>query len=65
LADLQRYALGAQLGASHDAIAAAIRSELRALLRVLPQLTRMTLMDDTPTSNEETRGLATKGCTVP
>ncbi len=55
--DLQRYALTAcaQLGSSHDAIAAAIRSELRALLRALPQLTRMTLMDDTPTANEETR----------
>ncbi len=55
--DLQRYALTAcaQLGTSHDAIAAAIRSELRALLRALPQLTRMTLMDDTPTANEETR----------
>jgi len=55
--DLQRYALTAcaQLGTGHDAIAAAIRSELRALLRALPQLTRMTLMDDTPTANEETR----------
>jgi len=55
--DLQRYVLTAcgQLGSSHDAIAAAIRSELRALLRAVPQLTRMTLMDDTPTANEETR----------
>ncbi len=55
--DLQRYVLTActQLGATHDAIAAAIRSELRALLRALPQMTRMTLMDDTPTANEETR----------
>ena len=55
--DLQRYVLTAcaQLGTSHDAIAAAIRSELRALLRAVPSLTRMTLMDDTPTANEETR----------
>ena len=55
--DLQRYVLTAcaQLGTGHDAIAAAIRSELRALLRALPQLTRMTLMDDTPSANEETR----------
>jgi len=55
--DLQRYALTAcaQLGSSHDAIAAGIRSELRALLRAVPSLTRMTLMDDTPTANEETR----------
>lgn len=55
--DLQRYVLTAcaQLGASHDAVAAAVRSELRALLRAVPSLTRMTLMDDTPTANEETR----------
>jgi len=55
--DLQRYVLTAcgNLGGSHDAVAAAIRSELHALLRALPQLSRMTLMDDTPTANEETR----------
>ncbi len=55
--DLQRYVLTAcaQLGSGHDAIAAGIRSELRALLRAVPSLTRMTLMDDTPTANEETR----------
>ncbi len=55
--DLQRYALTAcaNLGGNYDAIAAVIRSELRALLAALPQLSRMTLMDDTPTANEETR----------
>ncbi|MDQ8159027.1 MAG: type VI secretion system protein TssA [Gemmatimonadota bacterium] len=55
--DLQRYVLTActHLGGSHDAVAAAIRSELRTLLGALPQLPRMTLMDDTPTANEETR----------
>ncbi len=55
--DLQRYALTAcaNLGGNYDATAAAIRSELRALLVALPQLSRMTLMDDTPTANEETR----------
>ncbi len=55
--DLQRYVLTAcaNLGGSHDAAAAAIRSELRALLIALPKLPRMTLMDDTPTANEETR----------
>ena len=55
--DLQRYVLTAcaNLGGSHDAVAAAIRSELRALLVALPKLPRMTLMDDTPTANEETR----------
>ncbi len=66
--DLQRYVLTAcaQLGSSHDAIAAAIRSELRALLRAVPQLTRMTLMDDTPTANEETREwLEREGLTAP
>ena len=62
--DLQRYALTActNLGGNYEAIAAVIRSELRALLTALPQLSRMTLMDDTPTANEETRAwLATEG----
>jgi type VI secretion system protein ImpA len=55
--DLQRYVLTAlaNLGSGHDAVAAAIRSELKGLLRAVPQITRMTLMDDTPTANEETR----------
>ncbi len=55
--DLQRYVLTAcaNLGTGHDAVAAAIRSELKGLLRAVPQITRMTLMDDTPTANEETR----------
>ena len=55
--DLQRYVLTAclQLGGSYDAVGAAIRSELRALLSALPQLPRMTLMDDTPAANDETR----------
>ena len=55
--DLQRYALSAcdQLGADYHHVAAAIRSELRALLADLPALVDMTLMDDTPTANAETR----------
>lgn len=54
--DLQRYLLTACSHLpGHDAVAAAVRSELRALLAALPQLSRMTLMDDTPTANEETR----------
>jgi len=55
--DLQRYVLTActNLGGNYEPIAAAIRSELRTLLSALPQLSRMTLMDDTPTANEETR----------
>lgn len=55
--DLQRYTLTAcaNLGDAYDGIAAVVRSELRALLTALPQLPHMTLMDDTPTSNGETR----------
>ncbi|AHG93000.1 type VI secretion-associated protein, ImpA family (plasmid) [Gemmatirosa kalamazoonensis] len=55
--DLQRYTLTAcaRLGSSYDAVAAAVRSELRALLAALPRLPEMTLMDDTPTANPETR----------
>lgn len=55
--DLQRYVLTAcaNLGTSHDAVAATIRSELRTLLKAVPTLPRMTLMDDTPTANDETR----------
>ncbi len=55
--DLQRYSLTAcaNLGAEFDAVASGLRSELRALLRALPQLPRMTLMDETPTANDETR----------
>jgi type VI secretion system protein ImpA len=55
--DLQRYALTAcaQLGGTYAAVGAAIRGELRALLTALPRLPEMTLMDDTPTANDETR----------
>lgn len=55
--DLQRYALTAcsNLGASHDAVAAVIRGELRSLLAAWPTLPRLTLMDDTPTANDDTR----------
>jgi type VI secretion system protein ImpA len=55
--DLQRYVLTAcaNLGPAYDAVGAVIRSELRALLVALPQLSRMMLMDDTPTANDETR----------
>ena len=55
--DLQRYMLTAcaNLGGAYDPVASAVRSELRALLVALPQLSRMTLMDDTPTANDETR----------
>jgi type VI secretion system protein ImpA len=55
--DLQRYALTAcdSLEAGYHFVARAIRAELRTLLADLPQLLDMTLMDDTPTANSETR----------
>ena len=56
--DLQRYSLTAcdGLGSDYFAVAGAMRGALRALLTDLPQLLDMTLMDDTPTANAETRG---------
>jgi len=53
--DLQRYAVKALDAYGYPAIAAAIRSELRALMADLPQLTQWTLADDTPTANPETQ----------
>ena len=55
--DLQRYVLTAceGLGGEYAPVAAAVRGSLAALLRDLPQLVEMTLMDDTPTANAETR----------
>jgi type VI secretion system protein ImpA len=55
--DLQRFVVEAcvALGSSYDPIAVAIRSELRCLLRDVPQLLEATLMDDTPAANHETR----------
>ena len=55
--DLQRYVLTAtdNLGVEYAQVTAAIRTELRALLADLPSLLDMTLMDDTPTANAETR----------
>lgn len=55
--DLQRYAITAcaNQGEAFVPVADAIRSELRALLKALPELPRMTLMDDTPAANDETR----------
>ena len=54
--DLQRYVLAAcrGLGSDYDAVARALRSELKALLADVPALTTMTLMDDMPTANHET-----------
>jgi type VI secretion system protein ImpA len=55
--DLQRYTLTAcdALGSDFFPVATAMRGALRALLADLPQLIDMTLMDDTPTANTETR----------
>ena len=55
--DLQRYALTAcmELGSDYQIVTNAIRGALRGLLADLPQLVDMTLMDDTPTANAETR----------
>ena len=55
--DLQRFVVQAcvALGRNYDPIAVAIRSELRCLLRDVPQLLEATLMDDTPAANDETR----------
>jgi type VI secretion system protein ImpA len=55
--DLQRYALRAtdELGAGYAAVGSAIRSELRALLREVPSLVDLTMMDGLPTASPETR----------
>ena len=55
--DLQRFVVEActALGDKYNAIAVAIRSELRTLLRDLPQLLDSALTDDTPAANSETQ----------
>lgn len=55
--DLQRYAGRAclELGSYYDPIRTGIISGLRALLADYPQLPDLTMMDDTPTANSETR----------
>jgi type VI secretion system protein ImpA len=53
--DLQRYAVRCCDNLGYYQPAAAIRSELRALLADLPGLLDMTLADDTPVANAETR----------
>ena len=55
--DLQRFVVEAcvGLGEEYNAIAIAIRSELRTLLRDLPQLLDATLTDDTPAANLQTQ----------
>jgi type VI secretion system protein ImpA len=55
--DLQRYAIKAceGLGSDYEQVARAIGGALRALLQDVPDLLTMSLMDDMPTANEETR----------
>ncbi|HEX5483369.1 MAG TPA: type VI secretion system domain-containing protein, partial [Terriglobia bacterium] len=55
--DVHRYAVRAcaELGSYYDLIAAAVRSELKALLADYPGLPELTLMDDTPVANGETQ----------
>ncbi len=55
--DLQRFVVEAcdALSGGYEAIARAIRSELKALVTDIPQLLDATLMDETPAANAETR----------
>jgi type VI secretion system protein ImpA len=55
--DLQRLVVEAceALGAEYAPVAAAIRSELAALLNDLPELLEANLLDDTPAANPETK----------
>jgi len=55
--DLQRFVVEAcdALGGGYEAVARAIRSELKALINDIPQLLDATLMDETPAANAETR----------
>jgi type VI secretion system protein ImpA len=55
--DVQRYALDAcaNLGSEYERVADVIRGALKDLLRDLPQFPELTLMDDSPTANGETR----------
>jgi len=55
--DLQRYALRAtdELGSEYASVGTAMRSELRALLREVPSLVDMTMMDGLPTASPDTR----------
>jgi type VI secretion system protein ImpA len=53
--DAQRYAVSALENLGYYAPAWAIKAELRALLADYPNLPEMSLSDDTPTANAETR----------
>jgi type VI secretion system protein ImpA len=53
--DLQRYAATACENLGYTAAAAAIIGEVKALLADYPTLPEMSMLDDTPTANAETR----------
>lgn len=55
--DLQRLVVDAcvALGPEYQYIAMAIRSELRGLVRDVPEILQLTLMDDTPAANADTQ----------
>jgi type VI secretion system protein ImpA len=55
--DLQKFAVDAcsGLGSDYSGIAIAIRSELKTLVRDVPQALEVSLLDDTPPANSETR----------
>ena len=53
--DLQRYSVRALEAYGYPAIAEAIKSEIKTLLKDYPELLSATLLDDTPTANAETR----------
>jgi len=53
--DLQRQAAHAATESGYEAVAAAIRAEVNALLHDYPDLPEAMLLDDTPAANPETR----------
>src|ERR1035437_3312391 len=55
--DLQKFTVDARagLGSEYSGIAIAIRSELKTLVRDVPQVLEVSLLDDTPAANSETR----------
>lgn len=65
--DLQRYvsAACAALGPEYDAVRISVAGALRALLHDVPALPAMTLMDDTPAANAETRAWLAEAGLVP
>jgi len=53
--DLQRFAIAGCEGAGNSVVAEAIKSEVKGLLADYPALLEMTLTDDTPAANAQTK----------